>query len=78
MIPQFMPTYRFSALWPTFAIRTGSHVIPAAPQKARAVASSSAAEEDSPAPMGTSPSTTASSPGKVRSSSASAQAMPAT
>jgi hypothetical protein len=46
--------------------------------RARAVASSSAAEDESPAPIGTSPSTTASMPETARPSDANAQNTEAT
>ena len=78
MRPQFIPTYRFSAFWPSLAIRTASHGRPPAAAKARAAASSREAEDDRPAPIGTSPSTTASRPGNSMPSSARAQATPAT
>ena len=78
MMPQFIPTYWFSAFWPSFAMCTGSQLASVAAAMARAVASSSAADEESPAPMGTSPSTTTSSPRVGRSSDWKAQATPAT
>ena len=78
MIPQFIPTYWFSAFCPSFAMRTGSHGVPVAAARARAVASSSAAEDERPAPIGTSPSTTTSRPRKGSPSEAKAQKTPAT
>jgi len=58
MMPQFTPTQRFSARWPSLAMGTGSQGQPETAAKARAVATSRAAEEESPAPWGTSPSST--------------------
>ena len=78
MIPQFIPTYRFSAFCPSFAMRTASHAVPVAAARARAVASSSAAEDERPAPIGTSPSTTTSRPRSGSPSEAKAQKTPAT
>src|SRR5262245_37188688 len=56
----------------------GSQGAPVAAASARAVASSRAADDESPAPIGTSPSTTASIPETARPSEANAQKTPAT
>jgi hypothetical protein len=79
MIPQPTPTHSFSARWASRAIADGSHGRSAAPAKARAVASSSAALDESPAPTGTSPATTPSQPRDGASPlAARLQAMPRT
>ncbi len=78
MIPQFTPTQSFSAFWPRRASRTASHGYPDAAVKARAVAISKAADEDSPAPIGTSPASTPSQPRSRYPSPCMAQAIPLT
>ena len=62
MMPHFTPTHSFSAFWPSKAMRGASHGKPDAALKARATANSKEAEEDSPAPMGTSHTVTPSQP----------------
>ncbi len=58
MMPQLTPTHLFSARCPNFAIATASQGSCEIRVKARTVAISSAAEEESPAPIGTSPAKT--------------------
>ena len=55
MMPQLTPTHWFSARWPSLAIAAGSQASSPAAAKARAVAISKAADDESPAPRGTSP-----------------------
>ena len=75
MIPQFTPTQRFSARWARRAIAPASQSIPETAAKARAVASSSAALEERPAPMGTSLAITPSHPPSACPACASAHAV---
>ena len=62
MIPQATPTNSFSARWLKRDRRTGSRSSSKRALRAVAVATSTAAEDERPAPEGTSPSTTASKP----------------
>ena len=55
MIPHCTPTRWFSASCASRAMSTGSHGISNRPHIARATASSNAADDDNPAPTGTSP-----------------------
>ena len=57
MMPQFIPTHSFSARWQNLAFQ-GCHSQLPTLVKALAIASSNAAEEESPAPIGTSPAAT--------------------
>jgi hypothetical protein len=76
MIPQLTPTHLFSAFWPRRAMGAGSQGRPEAAANARAVAISMEAEEDRPAPSGTSPATTPSKPLRTCPAPCSAQAVP--
>ncbi len=76
MMPQFTPIHLFSARWPSLAIPAGSQGKPQATAKARAVAISTAAEDDKPAPRGTSPESTPSQPVSMKPASCRAQATP--
>ncbi len=78
MIPHFIPTQAFSARWALSAIGFGSQARALLAARARAAASSTAAEEESPAPMGTSPASTPSNPRREWPSSRSDQATPFT
>ncbi len=78
MMPHFMPTHSFSARWPALAICAASHGQRPAAAKARAAAISTAADDDSPAPMGTSPASTPSQPRIGRPDELSAWATPLT
>ena len=62
MMPQFTPIHLFSDRCPSLAWATASQAMSLTAAKARAVAISSAAEEESPAPRGTSPASTPSQP----------------
>jgi hypothetical protein len=55
MIPHFTPANSCSACWQSLAVSTGGIVSPFSSINAKAVASSSAADELSPAPRGTFP-----------------------
>ena len=76
MMPQFTPTHLFSALCPSFAIVAASQGRLPTAANARAVAISSAAEEERPAPSGTSPASTPSQPESLWPASARLQAVP--
>ena len=76
MMPLLTPTHSFSARWLSFAIFAGSQGKPETDANARAVASSIAAEDDSPAPIGISPPATPSQPRSRKPASCSAQATP--
>ena len=58
MMPQRTPTHSFSARCPNFAIVAASQGKPDTAANARATANSRAAEDDKPAPTGTSPAIT--------------------
>ena len=62
MIPQFMPTHWFSAICETRAMAGASHGQPDTAANARATTSSKAADDESPAPIGTSPASMPSQP----------------
>ncbi len=62
MTPHGIPTKSFSARCASRASSAGPAAIPNRSANALATAHSSAADEDSPAPAGTSPSTTRSTP----------------
>src|SRR5690606_29418102 len=76
MIPQFTPTHWFSAFCDKSAIFAGSQATPEMAANARAVASSIDADDDKPAPIGTSPATTPFQPLMRCPASCSAHATP--
>ena len=76
MMPQLTPTHLFSARCPSLAIAAGCQASPLAAANARAVAISKAAEEESPAPSGTSPASTPSQPVNRCPASCRLQAVP--
>ena len=78
MTPVGTPTNTVSALWATAASRAGSKGAPARSERAPAAATSRAALEDRPAPVGRSLVTETSAPSTSTPSPASAHATPAT
>ena len=78
MMPEFTPTYAFSARCESSASRSRGSAPPASACNAIAVATSSAADDESPAPAGTSLHTATSHAGAATPASPSIRATPAT
>ena len=78
MSPDWTPTYWFSAFWQTRASASGSRDGGRSPASAQAVTSSSAADDERPAPVGRSDASAPRNPVSGTPAAVSAQAVPAT
>ena len=78
MMPTGAPTRSFSASRPSLAMRTSSIASPLASRRARSIETSSAADDDTPEPAGTSESIQASKPVNVKPARARTNVTPCT